>query len=813
MKKALFFLCALSASLSWANIPVLKVQTQTQDYYFQIEDIDSINFSPTADLFMVHYDEDKQRQIASADIVQMTYESLPDAQAISIVWNNDGTVSVTNPMSEIGVDIQVSGTDVLVHSAYPDEVSYTLSGTCADGSLKIYSDYKYELVLNGLNLTNTEGPAINSQSKKKGTIKLQKSTVNTLTDGSTYADSGDEDQKGCLFSEGQLVFKGKGTLNINAHYKHGIASDDYIEIENGTINVTTTAHAAKAFKANDYISVLNEGNSPVISITQSGSKVIADGDVSYCAGMKADSTITIECGTITINSSAEGGKGLNADMGVIIKEGANINISLTGSGGTYSQKAVDATATGGGTTPTSSTNTVYFYAVPTSAGGQGTSQWTNVQLYKADGTLVGTLSTKQVSDYKAYYYTFPQGTTGNFYFTGTFTTRTYSGTTSYSCKTSTFAAPTSADLYYRPGSYSSSGSTRTYTLVTWDPNSYQPGGGGTGSSSDTDTQTFTCTCIKSDGYISLLGSTITLSATGTKGTVGIKCDGDLVIGQTGEAGPVLNITTTGTYVTTSSSSSGGGGFPGGGGGPGGGPGETSYAGDPKGIKAEGNINMYSGTVTISTTGTAGEGMESKSTMTLAGGRIYAYSKCDDAINCAGQINFSGAWVYAVSDGNDAIDSNYNRSGAITISGGVVVALSSKGSPEEGLDCDNNSYIKISGGYVFTGGAAQGGGGGSSSVGSATQGYCFTGSYAINKGTYYTVYNASNVALFTIKAMTTLTSSKNTLSLISAPALTKSSSNYIKSGSAAPTGSETWDGYIYVGGTSSASTAVKTFTAK
>jgi len=793
----LMMVCAIGVCAMWAQVPVLAIQTSEKTHYFQIAEIDSIQFSASADYMYVNYDEDKQKQFASADIIQMTYTNLSAAQDISIVWNNDGTVSVTNSMSDNGVDIAVAGADVVITAVYPDEVTYKLSGTSSDGSLRIYSDYKYELVLNGLTLTNPAGPAINSQSKKKGTIKMQKGTVNTLTDGTTYADS-DEDQKGCLFSEGQLVFKGSGTLTVNANYKHGIASDDYIEIENGTINVTTTAAAAKAFKANDYISVLDEGNSPIITITQSGNKVIADGDVSYCAAMKADSTITIACGTLTVNSSAEGGKGLNADQGVIIT-GGTLNISLTGSGGTYSQKAVDATATGGTTPSGSTTYTVYFYAAASQGGGGGypggggSSQWTNVQLYKADGTLVSTLSTKQVSDYTAYYYTFPQGTTGNYYFTGTYQSRQ----SSYSCKTSTFAAPTTADAYYRPGTYTTSGSTRTYTLTTWDPNSYQPGGGGGGGgSTDTDTQTFTCTCIKSDGYISILGGTLTLSATGTKGTVGIKCDGDLTIGVEGAAGPNLNITTTGTYITQTGSGM-----------------DASYAGDPKGAKAEGNVYMYSGEVYISTSGTAGEGLECKSTMTLAGGKIYAYSKCDDAINCAGAINCSGAWVYAVSDGNDAVDSNYGRSGAISISGGVVVALSSKGSPEEGLDCDNNSYIKISGGYVFSGGAAQGGGGGSSSVGSATQAYCFTGSYAINKNTYYTVYNNAGTALFTIKALTSISSNNNSLSLISAPALTKSSTNSIKSGSAAPTDATAWDGYIYVGGTSSASTSVKTFTGK
>lgn len=238
-----------------------------------------------------------------------------------------------------------------------------------------------------------------------------------------------------------------------------------------------------------------------------------------------------------------------------------------------------------------------------------------------------------------------------------------------------------------------------------------------------------------------------------------------------------------------------------------------------GIKAYGVITFTGGIFMVHTYGTRAEGIESKTTINLQGGRILSISEQDDAINCAGKIICSGAWVYAVSNGNDAIDSNFGRSGAITISDGVVVALSAAGSPEEGLDCDNNNYITIQGGYVFTGGGEQGGGGGwggsssGASVGSASQGYCFTGSYAITKNNYYTIKNASGETLFSIKALTSISSSKNSLSLISAPALTKNGTNTLYSGSTEPTGNTQWDGYIYVGGSTSNMTTTKTFTGK
>jgi hypothetical protein len=63
-------------------------------------------------------------------------------------------------------------------------------------------------------------------------------------------------------------------------------------------------------------------------------------------------------------------------------------------------------------------------------------------------------------------------------------------------------------------------------------------------------------------------------------------------------------------------------------------------------------------------------------------------------------------------GNDAVDSNYGRAGSVEIGNGCIVAYTSAGGPEEGLDCDNNSYISITGtGYAITAGGNQGGGGG------------------------------------------------------------------------------------------------------
>ena len=132
-------------------------------------------------------------------------------------------------------------------------VEYILSGETENGSVRIYSDYKFKLLLNGVNIKSKGMPALNIQSSKRAYIVLGDGTENILTDSEGYLydkDAGDplegptadgEDKKGCFFSEGQLVFSGKGTLKINGKNKHAIACDEYIRVREGNIIVNETA--------------------------------------------------------------------------------------------------------------------------------------------------------------------------------------------------------------------------------------------------------------------------------------------------------------------------------------------------------------------------------------------------------------------------------------------------------------------------------------------------------------------------------------------------------------------------------------------
>ncbi|MBO4723067.1 MAG: carbohydrate-binding domain-containing protein [Muribaculaceae bacterium] len=314
---------------------------------------------------------------------------------------------------------------------------------------------------------------------------------------------------------------------------------------------------------------------------------------------------------------------------------------------------------------------------------------------------------------------------------------------------------------------------------------------------------YTAKGFKTDGNLNMLGGTIYIKMTGTGGK-GIKVNGNYVQGVSGGEGPTLTVITTGSAA---GQSSGGGGFPGGG------PGGGGVSGSAKAIKVLGTIVINGGQSEVNTSTDGAEGIESKTSITINGGNHY-YKAYDDGMNCTGAIRFLGGVTVVYSNGNDAVDSNKGSSGAIEIGDGCVLAYTSKGSPEEGLDCDNNSYISITGnGYAISGGGSQGGGGGwggSSGIGNAVQGYYLsTSSLSYSTGRYYTIANSSGTNLITYSVEAGFSSS---LSLFTAKGMTKNQSYTIKYSTTAPTDATTaWHG-VYLGSSATGTNSFTSFTA-
>ncbi len=78
-----------------------------------------------------------------------------------------------------------------------------------------WGDKKFKLTLAGVSLTNDSGAAINIQSGKRVFVEVKTETENYLADASSYSTVTGEDEKGCFFSEGQLIISGTGCTDCD----------------------------------------------------------------------------------------------------------------------------------------------------------------------------------------------------------------------------------------------------------------------------------------------------------------------------------------------------------------------------------------------------------------------------------------------------------------------------------------------------------------------------------------------------------------------------------------------------------------------
>jgi len=265
------------------------------------------------------------------------------SDTITIVYEN-ASVRVVNPLSLEGVSVAVNGADVVVTSTTTKTISYLLSGTTSDGFFKIYSAKAFSLLLNGLDITNANGPAINNQCSKAAQITLVDGTINTLTDGITYdaaplLDGIEEDQGATFFSEGQLIFKGTGTLTINGNgsQQHGLDSDDFIKIDSGTIIVASAAkdgiHANDGFTMSNGTVSVTSGSDGIDgglgNVKISGGTITLLNELPNVNGICCDSAVTITGGTITAKVNGNQSKGIKSTLAIALN-GGNITINAQG---------------------------------------------------------------------------------------------------------------------------------------------------------------------------------------------------------------------------------------------------------------------------------------------------------------------------------------------------------------------------------------------------------------------------------------------------------------------------------------------------
>ena len=301
--------------------------------------------------------------------------------------------------------VTVAGNDVTVNNTTQEAIRYELSGSAADGFFKIYGEKKQAIVLNGLELTNLNGAAINNQNKKRTFVVVN--GTNTLADGKKYTDTPeDEDEKGAFFSEAQLIFSGSGKLIVTSTGgKAGISSDDYVRVLDAP---TITVSAAKGHGIRGKDAVVIGGGKLDISVSKAGKKAItSDGtvridggdvkltvsgdvddsdltDLSSSSGIKADVAFVMNGGALAITNSGQGGKGISGDAGGLIA-GGTIDIAVTGT-----NYEVPAASAAGLEDTSSSAKGIKFDGKLVITGGTVTVSAKNHEAIEAKGELIVT---------------------------------------------------------------------------------------------------------------------------------------------------------------------------------------------------------------------------------------------------------------------------------------------------------------------------------------------------------------------------------------------------------------------------------------
>ena len=276
---------------------------------------------------------------------------------------------------------------------------------------------------------------------------------------------------------------------------------------------------------------------------------------------------------------------------------------------------------------------------------------------------------------------------------------------------------------------------------------------GNGYYDTTDADAKGCACLKSDGNMTISNGVLTLRSTGTGGKA-IKADGTLTI-----EGGTLSATATGSQYKYSSKA-------------------TASA---KGIKADGALTIAGGTVTASSA--SHEGIESKSTLSITGGYVYATGG-DDAINSTGDMYLKGGYVFGRSTGTgtgaDGIDANGN----MYVQGATAYSIA-HGSPDVAFDANTEGGKKLyvqSGNLVAIGGLESGA--------SLTQS-CYQAS-TYSKGAWYGLYsNGTLVLAFQVPSSGTM----GTPMVVSTAGTAT-----LKSGITVTNGTKLWDGFGYTDAT-------------
>lgn len=297
-------------------------------YNFKGADTNNIRFDNRIyDGVTKHYITIEENEFDLSEVETIyTDPSVLTANNVSIRYTESAPEVIVSGDLAKYVEAEIVGGDVKIKQSTEvsdsvcGEITYTLSGSCNNGSFKLSGDYKSTIVLNSLSLISLNNAPINIDNGKRIALKIAEGTTNSISD----APGGSH--KGAITCKGHLEFKQKGALQVAGKTAHAIYCKEYIQLKNSVI---TISEAAKdGVNCAQYLLM----ESGTLNILSSGDDGI---QVSYkdTENREAEDTgcITIKNGTLNIHTSADAAKCLKAENSITIA-GGKLTLDVSGNG-------------------------------------------------------------------------------------------------------------------------------------------------------------------------------------------------------------------------------------------------------------------------------------------------------------------------------------------------------------------------------------------------------------------------------------------------------------------------------------------------
>ena len=329
MKKIFSLMICALAVCGWMKAQTLNIEVGQVTYLFPAEQAGIMNYTDGSTLTVM----DKVFALAEVGEMYVNETSVVD-NTVSVVYNGGAaTVFVAGNVAKY-LTINVSGAHVNIAQSddLAEEITYSLSGSSADGEFYMSGSYKATIELNGLSLTNTmpvsSGAAVHVQNGKRIKVKVMEGTSNTLVDAANGS------QKGAFYVKGHPEFSGKGTLTVNGNVKHAIKSGEYITVKDATIIVQSAI--GDGINCGQYL-LLESGVLNISGVEDDGIQCDIDDTDVGSTGETADhededsGNIYLAGGQITINTAGIAAKGVKSE-GDLIVTGGVIAITTTGNG-------------------------------------------------------------------------------------------------------------------------------------------------------------------------------------------------------------------------------------------------------------------------------------------------------------------------------------------------------------------------------------------------------------------------------------------------------------------------------------------------